>query len=331
MLRPENTAANFQGFAGNLLGLGEASLFVVIIGQVAADFDGKGVIWPYGPVNDGQRFQMDLFGFTITPSLRDGDREIAHFHGSHGIVGSYTAANSDGLPVDLFGLGVLALITKVIGKIGLRTQGIAILRAKKFHADGQDLPFDLFCFFRPSLLLRRSQANLSMESRGNDGTITRFGWKAQNKSIMIFAGEAYNVEMGVTSDLFPQATDESPNCTANKSEPNDIFRNDAADDRNQDFSNPLHLLPDWQMFAIFMRFLDAPQPVPLSASAQIGQQLFGTDAHNPGIGCVGCHTGTMITQPQSETAALQNLTVHPYSDLLIHHMGKKLADDITQG
>jgi CxxC motif-containing protein (DUF1111 family) len=46
---------------------------------------------------------------------------------------------------------------------------------------------------------------------------------------------------------------------------------------------------------------------------------------------VGCHTGTMITQPQSETAALQNLTVHPYSDQLIHHMDKKLADDITQG
>jgi CxxC motif-containing protein (DUF1111 family) len=26
---------------------------------------------------------------------------------------------------------------------------------------------------------------------GNDGTITRFGWKAQNKSIPMFAGEAY--------------------------------------------------------------------------------------------------------------------------------------------
>ena len=166
---------------------------------------------------------------------------------------------------------------------------------------------------------------------GNDGTITRFGWKAQNKSIMIFAGEAYNVEMGVTNDLFPQATDESPNCTANKSEPNDIFRNDPSDSRNQGFYNPLHILPDWQMFAIFMRFLDAPQPVPLSTSALRGQQLFGTDAHNPGIGCVGCHTATMITPPQSETEALQNLTVHPYSDLLIHHMGKGLADDITQG
>ena len=38
---------------------------------------------------------------------------------------------------------------------------------------------------------------------GNDGTITRFGWKAQNKSLEIFAGEAYNVEMGVTNELFP--------------------------------------------------------------------------------------------------------------------------------
>src|SRR5262249_28153638 len=26
---------------------------------------------------------------------------------------------------------------------------------------------------------------------GNDGTITRFGWKAQNKSLVIFSGEAY--------------------------------------------------------------------------------------------------------------------------------------------
>jgi CxxC motif-containing protein (DUF1111 family) len=166
---------------------------------------------------------------------------------------------------------------------------------------------------------------------GNDGTITRFGWKAQNKSIMIFAGEAYNVEMGVTNDLFPQATDESPACTADKSEPNDIFRNDPSDVRNQNFFNPLHELPDWQMFAVFMRFLDAPQPVSLTASAQRGQQLFGTDPGNPGIGCFACHTATMVTPARSETEALQNLTVHPYSDLLIHHMGKGLADDITQG
>src|SRR5260221_4566575 len=39
----------------------------------------------------------------------------------------------------------------------------------------------------------------------------------------------------------------------------------------------------------------------------------------------------MITPEQNETTALQGLTVHPFSDLLIHHMGKGLADDITQG
>src|SRR5256885_2636927 len=39
---------------------------------------------------------------------------------------------------------------------------------------------------------------------GNDGTISRFGWKAQNKSLEIFAGEAYNVEQGVSNELFTQ-------------------------------------------------------------------------------------------------------------------------------
>src|SRR5207244_3470029 len=39
---------------------------------------------------------------------------------------------------------------------------------------------------------------------GNDGTIARFGWKAQNKSLMLFSGEAYNVEMGIANELFPQ-------------------------------------------------------------------------------------------------------------------------------
>jgi CxxC motif-containing protein (DUF1111 family) len=166
---------------------------------------------------------------------------------------------------------------------------------------------------------------------GNDGTITRFGWKAQNKSLAIFAGEAYNVEMGVTNDLFPQATYETAACLFDKSEPNDITRTDPDDSRNQSFFNSFHALPDWLGFALFMRFLDAPQPVPLSASARRGEQLFGTDAARPGIGCVACHTTQMITPDRSETPALQSVTAHLYSDLLVHHMGKGLADDITQG
>jgi hypothetical protein len=185
---------------------------------------------------------------------------------------------------------------------------------------------------RATAAIREQLGITGMPNRsGNDGTITRFGWKAQNKSIAIFAAEAYNVEMGVTNDLFTQATDEVPACTADKSEPNDISRLDADDSRNQAFANPLHEPPDWLMFAMFMRFLDAPKPAASSASAVRGRELFGTGPERPGIGCAACHTPTLMTPARSETAALQNLTVHAYSDLLIHHMGKNLADDITQG
>ena len=166
---------------------------------------------------------------------------------------------------------------------------------------------------------------------GNDGTVARFGWKAQNKSLTIFAGEAYNVEMGVTNDVFPNARDETPACNQKTNEPNDITRTDTNDLRNQGFNNPLHILPDWLEFAIFMRQLAPPEPVPFSPSAKRGQQLFGTGVDNPGIGCFLCHTPTMVTGPHHETEALQNLEAHLYSDLLIHHMGSNLADNVTQG
>ena len=63
-----------------------------------------------------------------------------------------------------------------------------------------------------STLLNNQAANLNnslgisgtFNHNGNDGTIARFGWKAQNKSLHLFAGEAYNVEMGVTNELFPK-------------------------------------------------------------------------------------------------------------------------------
>src|SRR5262249_24734138 len=81
-------------------------------------------------------------------------------------------------------------------------------------------------------IVRRHQESAGMRAQlgiggianrsGNNGTITRFGWKAQNKSIAIFAGEAYNVEMGITNDVFPQATDEKAASKVDKSVPNAI-------------------------------------------------------------------------------------------------------------
>jgi len=166
----------------------------------------------------------------------------------------------------------------------------------------------------------------------NDGTITRFGWKAQNKSLTMFSGEAYNVEMGVTNELFPQAVEELPACNGpHKNHPNDATRMDNDDSRNQGFNNPVHELADWMQFTLFMRFLDGPRPVALNASAAHGRLLFGTDTNNPGIGCFLCHTPSMRTAAATEFEVLQDKPVNLYSDLLIHHMGPGLADHITQG
>ena len=162
---------------------------------------------------------------------------------------------------------------------------------------------------------------------GNDGTITRFGWKAQNKSITMFAGEAYNVEMGITNELFPQAKEEDPACNGpQKPEPNDVTRMGTDDSINQAFKNPLHILADWMQFQLLMRFTDAPQPDPYpSPSAQRGRSVFSS------IGCVLCHTPQMRTAPAMNSAVLQNRPVNLFSDLLLHHMGAGLADDIIQG
>ena len=162
---------------------------------------------------------------------------------------------------------------------------------------------------------------------GNDGTITRFGWKAQNKSITMFAGEAYNVEMGITNELFPQAKEEDPACNGpQKPEPNDVTRMGTDDSINQAFKNPLHILADWMQFQLMMRFTDAPAPDPRpSASAQNGQNQFNK------IGCALCHTPTMQTAPTLLSPVLQNRPVNLFSDLLLHDMGDGLGDGISQG
>jgi len=92
------------------------------------------------------------------------------------------------------------------------------------------------------------------------------------------------------------------------------------------FDNPLHILPDWQQFQVLMRFTDGPAPDPnASESAKRGKVLFSD------IGCALCHTPQMQTAPVMNSAVLQNRPVNAYTDLMVHHMGYKLADDISQG
>src|SRR5271170_6557577 len=172
-------------------------------------------------------------------------------------------------------------------------------------------------------------ANLS----ANDGTITRFGWKAQNKSLLMFAGEAYNVEMGISNQLFPQERDETPGCLFIPG-PNDTLNfttTPAPSGTSSGISNPA-VISDIEAFANFMRMLAPPAPAPATPQTENGRAAFAK------IGCAHCHTpsfttGAMIAtgSSTSPSAALSHQTANLYSDLLVHHMGKELEDGITQG
>ena len=168
---------------------------------------------------------------------------------------------------------------------------------------------------RPHRLLPTGNPNRN----GNDGTIARFGWKAQNKSLLLFSGEAYNVEMGITNELFPSERDETAICQYAPT-PNDFTNTDA--------QTPLEALTGIEKFAAFMRFLAPPTPSTTApggaASITRGRTLFAT------TGCALCHTPRFKTG-EASVAALSGQDVNLFSDLLLHHMGPGLADDILQG
>ena len=168
-------------------------------------------------------------------------------------------------------------------------------------------------------IINAGHARTVRENRnGNDGTIARFGWKAQNKSLLVFAGEAYNVEIGISNELFQTEREEDPRCQF-KPTPNDTTNPD---------QTGLDVLSDIEKFAAFMRFLAPPTPSqdePGGAdSISRGKKLFVE------TGCALCHTPSLRTAT-STVAALSAKEVDLYSDLALHDMGNGLADGISQG
>ncbi len=156
---------------------------------------------------------------------------------------------------------------------------------------------------------------------GNDGTITRFGWKAQNKSLLVFAGEAYNVEQGVSNELFTNERSAVQNCVFNGT-PEDHTH--IINDKGTDTGSATEMSGDAVSFANFMRLLAPAPPAAPTASTQNGATQFSQ------VGCALCHSTTLHTASSIYTG-LSNVTYHPYSDFAIHHMGQGLADGISQG
>ena len=169
----------------------------------------------------------------------------------------------------------------------------------------------------------------------NDGTISRFGWKAQNKSLELFSGEAYTVEQGVTNELFTQ---ERPSPEENRDQGTGLAQQCRLNPTPEDHTNigvvsfPEETPSDVTMFAIFMRLLAPPveQPGNPGTNPNYSRVLSGETIFID-IGCASCHRTSFTTEPSSITPDMDTTGVRLFSDLEIHHMGTGLADNIQQG
>ena len=192
--------------------------------------------------------------------------------------------------------------------------------------------------------------NVNAQPLGQRGTLTqvpvteanntlrigRFGWKAQQASLVSFSGDAYLNEMGITnpfdgfggrsSSAADAGTHENPASTAegviNVTFPSAF---DPVPDPEDDGDDVL-------AFADFMAATRAPgRQNPLPAAAVRGDSLFNA------VGCNVCHTRTFVTAAPGTLinggafavpTALGNKIIHPFSDFALHNIGT--GDGIVQ-
>jgi CxxC motif-containing protein (DUF1111 family) len=169
--------------------------------------------------------------------------------------------------------------------------------------------------------------NVNAQPVGQRGTLTqvpvteannalrfgRFGWKAQQATLLAFAGDAYRNEMGITNDLFPR---EYAYGIADA----DMARCDTRPDP-EDVRNPLTGRRGIDNFEAFMKFLAPIARGPIDAAVLDGERVFMA------VGCAACHIPALTTGP-SVNPLFNRKTVPLYSDLLLHDIGT--GDGIQQ-
>ena len=133
--------------------------------------------------------------------------------------------------------------------------------------------------------------------------IGRFGWKAQQATLLAFAGDAYRNEMGITNDLFRDEV-------APGIDPAQMKLCAAATDV-EDVRDRRTGMRGIDNFESFMKFLAPIERAPATEAVLRGEAIFRS------IGCASCHTPQLMTGP-SANSLFNNRPVDLYSDLLLH-------------
>jgi CxxC motif-containing protein (DUF1111 family) len=136
----------------------------------------------------------------------------------------------------------------------------------------------------------------------------RFGRKAGTAFLVQQVATAYLQDIGITSEYLPQENphpqfgvlgDDTPDPEVSAATVNDVVE--------------------------YLRTLAPPKRGPTTPQVERGRQIFSQ------IGCARCHVPTMKTATHPTIAALSEVEVELYSDLLVHDMGDELADNFVEG
>lgn len=143
--------------------------------------------------------------------------------------------------------------------------------------------------------------------------VGRFGWKAQQATLLAFGADAYRNEMGITNDLFPSElafgiSPEQMRLCDRLPDPED--RPDRRT-RRRGIDN----------FESFMKFLAPAGRGPIDDAVRAGERLFAA------VGCASCHLPALQTGPDSNPL-FDRKVVPLFSDLLLHDIGT--GDGIAQ-
>lgn len=149
--------------------------------------------------------------------------------------------------------------------------------------------------------------NYVWDFANNKTRIGRFGWKANQPSLLQQTVGALLGDMGITSYLFP-----NQNCTG-------IQTGCQGADNG---GNPEIEDKDLQKVVLYITNLAVPARRNFDDKTVLqGKQLFMQ------VGCASCHIPKLVTGTHPRFANLSNQTIRPYTDLLLHDMGPALADN----
>jgi CxxC motif-containing protein (DUF1111 family) len=150
-------------------------------------------------------------------------------------------------------------------------------------------------------------------------TLGRFGWKASQPSLRQQTAAAFHADIGATSSLYP-----AENCPDIQAE---CLKGPSATGcsggrgkcKGEIF---WEVLPSrLRNVTLYLQALMVPaQREADNPAVRHGEKLFA-DAQ-----CAGCHVPELKTGSGAAIPAATNLTIRPYTDLLLHDMGEGLAD-----